>query len=416
MNKLFSDPRKSEYLNRRGADIPLKSPVKHETLIRARAYRKQRVVDQLLKHDCSAILIYDPISVRYVTDVTNMQVWAAHNPFRYVLLFADGHLIDFEFRGSEHVAQGYETVNEVRIGKPWFYMFTADRMDEVLAAWADEIADEVKRRGGGNMRLAVDKLDPPGVDALRCRGITLVEGQKLTETARLIKSADELELMQWTIRVCEAGIARMYQASTAGKSEQEIWAELHYENIRSGGEWIETRLLTIGERTNPWFQECSGHVGQSGDMMAFDTDMIGPYGYCADLSRSWTVDHVRMTDEQWGLYSASVEQIEHNLALVRPGMDFGEFNEKSWRIPTHFDLHYSVAIHGVGMVDEHPAVPVHLYWSADAYEGRFEEGMTLCAESLVGRIGGREAVKLEAQFVVTANGIERLDIFPWEQR
>ena len=68
--------------------------------------------------------------------------------------------------------------------------------------------------------------------------------------------------MTWTIRVCEAGMARMYEHSLPGKTENEIWAELHYENIRSGGEWIETRLLAIGERTNPWFQECSDHVGQ----------------------------------------------------------------------------------------------------------------------------------------------------------
>ena len=38
-------------------------------------------------------------------------------------------------------------------------------------------------------------------------------------------------------------MARMYEQSVAGRTEQEIWAELHYENIRSGGEWIETRLL-----------------------------------------------------------------------------------------------------------------------------------------------------------------------------
>ena len=115
-------------------------------------------------------------------------------------------------------------------------------------------------RGGGNMRLAVDKMEPAGVDALRKRGITIVEGQELTETARCIKSPEEIELMRWTIRVCEAGMARMYDNSLPGKTENEIWAELHYENIRSGGEWIETRLLAAGDHTNPWFQECSDRI------------------------------------------------------------------------------------------------------------------------------------------------------------
>jgi Xaa-Pro aminopeptidase len=414
MSKAFSDPRKLEYLNAEGADRPLKSPIPLDTLKRARAYRKARIVEQLVKHECGAILLYDPINIRYTTDVSNMQIWTAHIPFHYVLMFADGYTIDFAFRGSEHTATSLETVDEVRLGNPYLYIFTGSRMQEVAGAWADEIVDEVKRHAGGNMRLAIDRLDHSGVDALRSRGLSIVEGQELAETARLIKSPEELELMRWTIRVCEAGMARMYQNSVAGKTEQEIWAELHYENIRSGGEWIETRLLTVGERTNPWFQECSDNVAQTGDLVAFDTDMVGPYGYCADLSRSWTVDHVPMTNEQRDIYMTSRDQIEHNIGIVRPGMTFREFNEKSWRIPERFGLHYGVALHGVGMVDESPALPVHPLWDKGIDDDVILPGMTLCAESLVGKVGGREAVKLEAQFLVTETGVERLDTFPWE--
>ena len=46
--------------------------------------------------------------------------------------------------------------------------------------------------------------------------------------------------------------------------------------------------------------------------------------------------------------------------------------------------------------------------------GRFEPGMVLCAESLIAEDGGREAVKLETQVLVTETGAERLDAFPWE--
>ena len=197
--------------------------------------------------------------------------------------------------------------------------------------------------------------------------------------------------MRWTIRVCEAGMARMYEHSLPGKTENEIWAELHYENIRSGGEWIETRLLAIGPRTNPWFQECSDHVGAEGDILAFDTDMIGPYGYCADLSRSWTIGHTRMSNSQRELYCAALEQIEHNVDLLKPGMSFREFNEKSWRIPEKYQARrYSVALHGVGMADEWPVVPTHLDF-ARAYDGVFEENMTVCVESLIGEDGRRNA-------------------------
>ena len=413
--EVFKDVRKKEYLNAEGADKPLKSPIPHATLKKARAYRKQRLVDQLRKHDCGAILLYDPCNIRHALDVSNMQVWMLHNPSHYALVCADGHAVDFEYKGAEHLANGVETIDEVRTAVAWFYFAAGERMAERIKRWSQEIADVVKAHGGGSKRLAVDKCETPGIDALRVLGLEIAEGQELTEHARSIKSPEELELMRWTIRVCEAGMARMYENSLSDKSEQEIWAELHYENIRSGGEWLETRLLAIGERTNPWFQECSDHVGKAGDMLAFDTDMIGPYGYCADVSRSWTIGHTKMTNKQRELYSAAVEQIHHNLALLKPGLSFREFNEKSWRIPEKYQARrYSVALHGVGMADEYPAVALHPDFSRN-YDGVFEDNMTVCVESLIGEEGGRECIKLETQVVITPHGAERLDSFPWEE-
>lgn len=416
MAEIFKDLRKKEYLNAEGADKPLKSPIPLQTLKKARAYRKQRIVEQLNRHDCAAILLYDPVNIRYALDVSNMQLWMTHNASHYAMVCADGHAIDFEYGGSEHLAKGFETIDEVRTARTWFYYTVGNRMAVRVETWADEIADVLREHGGNrNMRLAVDKMEPSGVDALRKRGITIVEGQELTEHARSIKSPDELELMGWTIRVCEAGMARIYEASLPGKTEQEIWAELHYENIRSGGEWLETRLLAAGPRTNPWFQECSDYVCQEGDILSFDTDMIGPYGYCADLSRSWTIGHVRMSNKQRELYSAALDQINHNLGILRAGMTSDEFNEKQWRIPDRYVANrYSVAMHGVGMADEYPSVKLHPDYER-AYEFRLEENMVLCVESLIGEVGGRESMKLETQVVIKSNGAERLDSFPWEE-
>jgi Xaa-Pro aminopeptidase len=413
MAEIFKDPRVKEYLNATGQG--LKSPVPLETLKKARAYRQDRLRRELKKHDCAGILLYDPVNIRYALDASNMQLWMAHNASHYALVFAEGPAIDFEYRGSEHVAKGIEIIDEVRTATSWFYFSAGTRLQERLNKWADEIADEVRHHGRGNMRLAVDKMEPAGVDALRKRGVVIVEGQEITEHARKIKNPEELQLMRWTIRVCEAGMARMYENSVPGKTEQEIWAELHYENIRSGGEWLETRLLAAGPRTNPWFQECSDYVCQEGDMLAFDTDMIGPYGYCADISRSWTIGHVRMTNKQRELYSAARDQIEHNVAALKPGLTFAEYNEKTWRIPERYLARkYSCVFHGVGMADEWPSLPLHPDF-ARATEGRLEENMVVCVESLIGEVGGRECVRLETQVLITAKGPERLDSFPWEE-
>jgi len=48
------------------------------------------------------------------------------------------------------------------------------------------------------------------------------------------------------------------------------------------------------------------------------------------------------------------------------------------------------------------------------YEGEFQPGDVLCVESCTGLEGGRECVKLEIQVMVTENGVERLDEFPFE--
>jgi Xaa-Pro dipeptidase len=413
MPDIFFDERKKTYLNQSGSHLPLKCPIPDSTLVKARQYRLSRIRQQLLQHDCAAILLYDPVNIRYALDVSNMQVWTAHNAIRYALIFADGPAIMFEFKGCHHLCDGYEGIDEVRNSIAWIYMSAGDRADERTRQWGAEIADLVDIHGGGNRRIAIDKIEPNGFRELERRGLIFVEGQEITEHARAIKSADEIDLMRWTIRVCEAGMARIYENSVPGRTEQELWAELHYENARSGGEWLETRLLTCGSRTNPWYQECSDSVCQEGELISFDTDMVGPYGYCADLSRGWTCGHTRMNKKQAELYNSAVEQIDHNLALIKPGTSFAEFNQKSWRIPEKYiPYRYSLAVHGVGLVDEWPVVPLHPDFES-AYSGVFEENMTVCVESLIGEEGS-ECVKLETQVLITDQGAERLDSFPFE--
>ena len=74
---------------------------------------------------------------------------------------------------------------------------------------------------------------------------------------------------------------------------------------------------------------------QNGEMVAFDTDMVGPYGYCADISRAYVVGH-KFNEEQKKLYSMATDQIDHNARLIKPGMSFKEFVSKSWVLPQDY--------------------------------------------------------------------------------
>ncbi len=414
MQGAFRDDRKLTYLNAEGADKPLRSPVPHDVLERARIYRLSRIRKLLRQHDCAAGLFYDPVNIRYALDSSNMQVWTLHNPMRYALIFAEGPAILFEFKGCEHLAQGIATINEIRSAVTWMYMTAGDRVEERVARWAAEIGDLMRQHGGGNRQIASDRMELPGHHALEALGLTVVDAGPVTEIARSIKSPDEITLMRWTIRVCEAGMARIYQHSVPGATERELWAHLHFENARSGGDWLETKLLTCGDHTNPWYAECTDRECQAGEMIAFDTDMIGPYGYCADLSRSWTCGYRPMTQTQSRLYGAALDQINHNMDLLRPGLSFADYNARSWKIPeAYLPYRYSLAAHGVGMADEWPVIALHPDFAGN-HGGGFEEGMVICVESLIAEAGS-ESVKLETQVLITATGCERLDSFPWEQ-
>ena len=111
----------------------------------------------------------------------------------------------------------------------------------------------------------------------------------------------------------------------------------------------------------------------------------------------------------------ALDQINHNLGVVKGGMTLAGFNEKSWRIPEKYQAgRYSVAMHGVGLCDEWPSVPTHVDFDR-AFSGTLEENMCVCIESLIGEEGGAECIKLETQVVLTKTGCERLDTFPWEE-
>ena len=133
-------------------------------------------------------------------------------------------------------------------------------------------------------------------------GYEIFDGFDVMEVAREIKSSGEIQLMRKSIEVCEDAVQMMREALVPGITENALWAELHKGNIAGGGEWIETRLLASGPRTNPWFRESSMRPIEKGDMVSFDTDLVGPYGYCCDMSRSWICD-AEPDEEQRRLYA-----------------------------------------------------------------------------------------------------------------
>lgn len=384
---------------------------------RLRRYRLEQIRRELRAADFAGAVFFDPINVRYCTDSRNMQVWTLRNPARYVFVATEGPVVMFEFAGCNHLLEGLDCIDEIRTATSWFYFTSGPRMLDKARLWAVEIADLVRQHGGGNTRLAADRLLPGGLVALEEMGVQVVDGQAIAERARARKSEDEIQCMMRSIAVCEAGVGALESALRPGVTESELWSALHATNIALGGEYIETRLLTSGARTNPWYQETSQHEIAAGDLVALDTDLIGPYGCFADMSRTFLCGDGLPSGEQRTTYRMAFDQIQHNMSLLRPGASFREIAEKSWEMPERYLKHrYMSLVHGAGLGGEYPYIPYRQDFDAKGYDGIIETDMLLCVESFIGSDRGGEGVKLEQLVHVTPQGAVPLTAYPYDSR
>ncbi|KUM26652.1 peptidase M24 [Mesorhizobium loti] len=385
-------------------------------LERMRQRRLDRVVQQLRQRDYAGVLCFDPLNIRYATDSSNMHIWIMHNPSRAVFVSASGHVVLWDFHRCGFLSAHLPLINEIRDGGAGFYYFVAgDEEDAIAKDFAGQIEDLVRRFGGGNRRLAVDKIEIPGLRALDAAGIEVCNGMQLMEHARAIKGIDEINAMRCSLATCEIAVAKMREHLQPGIAETELWAVLHAENIARGGEWIETRILSSGPRTNPWMQEAGPRRIKSGDLVAFDTDLIGPYGMCADISRTWYCGERRPSDEQRRLHRIAYEHVMTNMAMLKPGVSFTELTERSHQLPLEFIAQrYGALMHGVGLCDEFPQIRYREDFIPGAFDYVLEPGMTLCVEAYVGEVGGLNGVKLEEQVLITEAGFENLTKCPFD--
>ncbi|MDR5806956.1 hypothetical protein [Caballeronia sp. LZ019] len=122
--------------------------VEDDVVREVRTYRLARVLEQLRKHDCPAILLYDPVNIRYATDTSNMQVWAGRNPSRYVMVFADGRIVAWEFHSSEHVWDGLDLNVELRGALSWTFFNAGHDAGRRAEIWGAEIVQRLPRARG----------------------------------------------------------------------------------------------------------------------------------------------------------------------------------------------------------------------------------------------------------------------------
>lgn len=372
-------------------------------------YRMARLKAQIKEHDVALLILVNPISLRYAINFRSYGIFNTHIPCAYLFLSAEA---PFLIHGS--LDPVVEPKNR-RLGRHIAHFYGGDELKHYAKSLADDVEKYLVEIGETNRRIAVEYVNPSITQALEQRGFEVIDGVVLSENARKIKSAEEVECMRWSIAVAELGAQKVKQALQPGVTEAQLWGLLNYTNLANDGDWHEGRMLASGPRINPWLQEASRRKVESGDMVGFDTDMVGPFGYCADLSRTFHCGPAKPSARQKELYQLAHAEVHANLKLIKAGVRFSELRDQAFEIPEEYREHsYPCFIHGVGMCDEYPHLEQPFRTQLD-FDGQLEAGMTICIESFMGAVGERDGAKLEQQILVTETGYELLTQFPFEE-
>ena len=393
---------------------------------RLKKERLERVQREMAKADLGGLLIFDPLNDRYATGRRN----SGAGYMRSFLIYAIVPRVGAPWLGGwSHHDQGaplegqegpVEADSTPWKGSFWEFFTCGQNVEEEARLWGKRIRDQMNEMGIAGERLGVDKLDFYAMESLRAQDITIADGRVPMEKARVIKTVDEISLIRQACAICDVAVTRTRDAIEPGVTENKLLSILTATNLEFGGEYIEARYLTAGGNTNPWLSRtASDRIVRPGDLVAYDTDMAGPMGYFADISRTYLCGDGRPNAVQLEAYKLAYDFVYESMDLFRPGMGFQEIAERCPPLPQEYkEQRFNLIAHGVGMSDEWPAI----HWPDQTMSGFgndpdvLEENMVICIEGLASKTGARESVKLEEQVLITANGPEILSKVPFDER
>jgi Xaa-Pro aminopeptidase len=382
---------------------------------RLRAGRLARLRAMMAEQDYAALVLFDPNNQRYATGSRNMFGYFLRNSTRYIYVPLEGPIILFEYPGSAHVSTWLETIDASRTSKV-VWSAVNQRDDLSSDPFGVEIAELIEEHGRGNTKVGLDRCALNLARSLEAQGLDVHDCMQDTLHCRRIKTPEEIACLAQSMAASEASVAEVEAAIRPGVTENELFAIMYGEVIRGGGEFIETRLLNSGPRTNPWFHEASDRRIRPGELVALDTDTIGCHGYYSDFSRTFHVGPGRPSAYQRELYRMAYDQVHHNMGILKPGMSYREIAEQAWKIPERFlDRRYPSIIHGVGMHGETPLVAHHMDFDRFSKDGILEPGMVVSVESYIGEVGAADGVKLEEEVLITDTGIAKLSRYPFDE-
>ncbi len=220
------------------------------------------------------------------------------------------------------------------------------------------------------------------------------------------KDPDELAMIGQAIQCTEAMYRRAREIIESGITELEVFNQLHAVAVETAGEPL-TALGNDYQCNSPGGPP-RGRRARDGELFILD---LGPAyrGYYADNCRTIAVNR-RPTDQQHLAWERIVSVLKMVEETVRPGVSCRELfhTAKSMLEEYHPDAFSHHLGHGFGLFP-HEAPHLNPNW-----DDQFEQGDVFTAEPGLYTDELAAGIRLEQNYRVTADGVERLTEFSLE--
>ncbi|HYM66514.1 MAG TPA: Xaa-Pro peptidase family protein [Patescibacteria group bacterium] len=382
---------------------------------RLRTERLARAKAELARSGLGAVLCFDMNNIRYLT-ATQIGTWAYDKLIRFALLPQGDEPILWDFGSAARHHQLYcpWLGERSRAGLSTFrgsIAPEAGRAEDV----AGKIRQELEQRGLLGEPVGVDIAEPPVLFALQAAGVKVVDGQQVMQRARMVKTFDEITLLNQACGMVDAAYDDLYGALRPGFRENDCVALVAGSLYTQGSEFVEGVNAISGERCSPHPHNFSDRALRPGDPAYFDV-LHSFNGYRTCYYRTFAVGSASpaMVDA----YKRCRDYLDQAIALVKPGAttaevtsvfpkatEFGFANEEQ-----AFALQLG---HGVGLSIWEKPVFSRLV-SLDHPEV-IQENMVFALETFWPATDGWSAARIEEQMVVTKDGAEIITRFPAEE-
>ena len=380
---------------------------------RLREYRVARANAALAASECGAFLLFDFYNIRYTT-----QTWIGgalgDKMIRYALLFRDRDPILWDFGSAVRHHQLYSTWLPEENWRPGFLGFRGAVAPEagLMRDAVTEIKSLLTEAGVADAPLGLDIVEPPFLFELERQGIAVRDAQQAMLDARVIKSPDEIMLLNQAAAMVDGVYQDIAEMLRPGVRENEIVALANKRLYELGSDQVEAVNSISGERCNPHPHNFTDRLIRPGDQAFFD--IIHSFnGYRTCYYRTFAVGSA--TTGQHDAYTQAREWMDTAIDAIKPGVstnvvarvlpraeDFGFPSELA-----AFGLQFA---HGLGLgLHERPIIS-RLNSLANPIE--LEAGMVFAMETYCPAADGISAARIEEEVVVTDYGTEILTKFP----